>query len=313
MSYKKIGIIGFGSWVKNAYLPILSNIKEVTISHISAKTKESLDLAKNKINNDSCKFSSDYLEVINNKDLDLIILSVPDNIHGKILDQIISKDIDCIFEMPISDNNKEAEAIINKISSKNNIYIPNLEMSYLPVVDYLRDIFSNKEFGDLLTAKLKLSASWWPGFSIYSASSWYIDVLNNIFNLFPKKVISNIESNSNFPTESKGSAILDYGDFLAEWEFDMESNEILSVILDLYFEKKLIKVDLLTSEIKSENNKKISFSEPYQGWAGMKEFIINSVFEKQDKDIHMTNIEVLQKISNGLDLSMKTKDWSEIK
>ena len=45
----------------------------------------------------------------------------------------------------------------------------------------------------------------------------------------------------------------------------------------------------------------------------MKEFIINSVFEKQDKDIHMTNIEVLQKISNGLDLSMKTKDWSEIK
>ena len=93
----------------------------------------------------------------------------------------------------------------------------------------------------------------------------------------------------------------------------MESNETLSVILDLYFEKKLIKVDLLTSEIKSENNKKIPFSEPYQGWAGMKEFIINSVFEKQDKDVHMTNIEVLQKISNGLDLSMKTKDWSEIK
>ena len=127
--------------------------------------------------------------------------------------------------MPIYNNNKEAEAIINKISSNNNIYIPNLEMSYLPVVDYLRDTFSNKEFGDLLTAKLKLSASWWPGFSIYSASSWYIDVLNKIFNLFPKKVISNIESNSNFPTESKGSAILDYGDFLAEWEFDMESNE----------------------------------------------------------------------------------------
>ena len=76
MSYKKIGIIGFGSWVKNAYLPILSNIKEVTISHISAKTKESLDLAKNKINNDSCKFSSDYLEVINNKDLDLIIIKI---------------------------------------------------------------------------------------------------------------------------------------------------------------------------------------------------------------------------------------------
>ena len=48
MSYKKIGIIGFGSWVKNAYLPILSSIKDVTISHISAKTKESLDLAKNK-------------------------------------------------------------------------------------------------------------------------------------------------------------------------------------------------------------------------------------------------------------------------
>ena len=53
MSYKKIGIIGFGSWVKNAYLPILSNIKEVTISHISTKNKDSQDLTKDKYKNKS--------------------------------------------------------------------------------------------------------------------------------------------------------------------------------------------------------------------------------------------------------------------
>ena len=40
-----------------------------------------------------------------------------------------------------------------------------------------------------------------------------------------------------FKVVSKGIAILDYEDFTAEWEFDMESKYGLSVVLDLFFEE----------------------------------------------------------------------------
>ena len=309
MTYKKIGIIGFGSWVKNAYLPVLSEIENLNISHVSTKTEKSLVTAKTLINNTDCKFSLDYMRLIDDKQLDLIIISVPDSSHGKIISDVLSRDIDCIFEMPLSMENSESKKIISKMSHKSNIYIPNLEMSHLPIISYLGKMFETNKFGNLEKAKLKLSANWWPGFSIYTASPWYIDVFNKIFKIAPKRVTSSGVTKSKFPTESKGSAILDYGDFFAEWEFDMETQTELSVILDLYFEKETVQVDLMKSEIKSDNNKKISFFEPHYGWPGMKEFILNTMFEKQDRLQHIEDINILQNISNGLKLSVNTKDW----
>ena len=247
MTYKKIGIIGFGSWVKNAYLPVLSEIENLNISHVSTKTEKSLITAKTLINNIDCKFSLDYMRLIDDKQLDLIIISVPDSSHGKIISDVLSRDIDCIFEMPLSMENSESKKIISKMSSKSNIYIPNLEMSHLPIISYLGKMFETNKFGNLEKAKLKLSANWWPGFSIYTASPWYIDVFNKIFKIAPKRVTSSGVTKSKFPTESKGSAILDYGDFFAEWEFDMETQTELSVILDLFFEKETVQVDLLKS------------------------------------------------------------------
>jgi len=312
MTYEKIGLIGFGKWVKDAYLPFLKNLNESKVEHISTRTQKSLDNAKSIFGN-SPKYSLDYKHLINDKEIDLIILSVPDDIHGDLLSDILSKDVDCIFEMPLTGNKENSENIISKIKNQNNLIIPNLEMSYLPIVDYLRKIIHEGSYGKLLNAKFKLSANWWPGFGIYASSSWYIDVLNKIFDETPVRVLSKVEKKSKFPTESKGIAVLDYEKFIAEWEFDMESTEGLSVILDLFFEEKNMKVNLMTSEIISANNKKIEFFEPYHGWPGMNEFL-QSVFysDNKEKIKYFAEIESLQKISNALELSMSTNQWVKL-
>ncbi|MEC7837143.1 MAG: Gfo/Idh/MocA family oxidoreductase [Chloroflexota bacterium] len=312
MTYEKIGLIGFGKWIKDAYLPFINNLNESKVAHVSTKTQKSLDYAKSIFGNYP-RYTLDYKQVLRDKEIDLLILSVPDEFHGEFISDILSIDVDCIFEMPLTENKENSETLISKIKNQNNLIIPNLEMSYLPIVEYLRKIIHEGSYGKLLNAKFKLSANWWPGFGIYASSPWYIDVLNKIFDATPVRVLSKVEKKSKFPTESQGIAFLDYEKFIAEWEFDMESTEGLSVILDLFFEEKAMKVNLMTSEIVSENNKKIEFFEPYHGWPGMNEFL-QSVFysDNKQKIKYIREIESLQKISNALELSMNTNQWVKL-
>lgn len=313
MTYEKIGLIGFGNWIIDAYLPFISSSRNIKVTHISTKTQNSLDKAK-LIFGEQANYTLDYKKLIQDESLDLVILSVPDEIHGDILLEILSRDIDCVFEMPLTLNQKNTEKIISKIKAQNNLMIPNLEMSYLPIVNFLKSVIQEKKYGKILSSRLLLSANWWPGFGIYSSSAWYIDVLNKIFDSIPLKVLSKVEKKSKFPSESKGTAILDYEDFTAEWEFDMESKNGLSVVLDLFFEEKNMKINLMTSEIISENNKKIEFFEPFHGWPGMNEFL-KSIFNssnKHQKTKYIREIESLQNIANALELSMNTNQWVKI-
>ena len=51
--------------------------------------------------------------------------------------------------------------------------------------------------------------------TIYSISPWYIDVLNKILGVTPKRVLSVGEKNPTYESESKGFTILDYDDYEA--------------------------------------------------------------------------------------------------
>ena len=55
----KIGLIGFGHWAKEAYLPILLNRKDTEIIGVSAKTDKTLNSAKSLIGN-TVKLFKDY-------------------------------------------------------------------------------------------------------------------------------------------------------------------------------------------------------------------------------------------------------------
>ncbi len=87
MSYEKIGLIGFGKWVEIAYLPCLFDLENSKISHVSTKSQRTLNKAK-KLLGDNLKYSLNYKDLIYDNDLDIIILSIPDEIHGDLLLEI---------------------------------------------------------------------------------------------------------------------------------------------------------------------------------------------------------------------------------
>ena len=233
MSYKKIGFIGFGKWVKNAYLPFIQKLEDAEISYVCARS-ESTILEAQKIIGDQCKYTRNYNELLEDSELDLVILSVPDEMHGQIMNDILSKNIDCIFEMPIAEKKIISEKLIAITKSKKNLIVPNLEFSHLPIISKLNNYVINKSFGELSRVNLKLLSPGWGPIetsikTIYSISPWYIDVLNKILGVTPKRVLSVGEKNPTYESESKGFTILDYDDYWGFWDYDIESSEKLSV------------------------------------------------------------------------------------
>ena len=178
MKLQNIGLIGFGSWIESAYLPLL-NSKTNAIKAIAARTENTLIKAKKILGNDSF-FTNEYKNLLYKPDIDLVILCVPDELHEKIMKDIINSKKNCIFEMPLSENINSSKELITLMDKSENFFIPNLETSQLPIIKKLSDFKNEKSLGNLLNIHMVMNAPNWgptPNLtkSVYSISPWYID------------------------------------------------------------------------------------------------------------------------------------------
>ena len=110
-----IGIIGAGNFTRSTLLPILKNI-DVEIKYIASSGGLSgTQLAKKyRIK----KTTTDYTELLNDKEVDTIIIATPHNSHAKLVIESISSGKDTFVEKPLALNNKELKEI-QKIVKKN--------------------------------------------------------------------------------------------------------------------------------------------------------------------------------------------------
>ena len=157
-------------------------------------------------------------------------MSVPDELHELILKDIINSKKNCIFEMPLSENINSSNELIDLMDKSQSFFIPNLEVSYLPIIKKLIDFRNDKSLGNLLNINMVMNAPKWgptPNLtkSVYSISPWYIDPLNKISGNLPTRVLSIGEKFPKSFSESRANIILDYSTHWASWNFNMESSK----------------------------------------------------------------------------------------
>ncbi len=111
-----IGIIGSGNFTGAIILPKLqkcnANIKYIASSGGLSST---IMAKKYKIPNST----TDYNEILNDKEIDLIIVTTKHHIHSKITNEAIIKGKNVYVEKPLALNDKELDKIIENYNSKN--------------------------------------------------------------------------------------------------------------------------------------------------------------------------------------------------
>ena len=217
---KKInwGIIGLGK-IAQTFSEGFFYTNNSRLLAISSKTDEKLEKFKKRFDIRNSYIFKNYEELINCKDVDLVYIALPNNLHYKWITKAIEKNKKILVEKPAVINFNNAKKIQKKILKKNLFFSEGYMYRYYPQIEKIIEIIVSGEIGSPISME----------------SSFGLNLLTKkkfiFFNKF-KKINSN---NRLFNKKLGGGCILDLGCYPTSF-----SLLIASLIKNLDYKKNKI-------------------------------------------------------------------------
>jgi predicted dehydrogenase len=146
---RNIGIIGVGRWGAN-YLRTLLNQKNAKVKWICSGTQSTINKAIKKVNpNYSIKTTTNYKDILKDKEVDAVIIATPGSTHYKITKESLLSNKHVLVEKPFCMNSKHAEELA-KISKKQKkiLMVGHLHL-FNPGIQKLSEDIKRGKFGKL--------------------------------------------------------------------------------------------------------------------------------------------------------------------
>ncbi len=188
------GIIGLG----NIALKFSENLvkhKNSRLFAIASKDKSKLDRFQNQFSINSKKCFSNYEDLIDCKELDIIYIALPNALHFEWVKECINRKKNVLVEKPATLNYSQAKTINTLLEKKPVLFAEAMQYRYLPQTQKVINLLRDNTIGDLV--------------SINSSFGSNLLSKKNIFGFEKEKKI-NIE-NRLFNKNLGGGAILDLG------------------------------------------------------------------------------------------------------
>ena len=148
-NYKKIpgkvgvSIIGSGNFTKSTLLPNLSKLKEeVDLLGISSQSGGSAGVIANRYR---FKYAtSDYREILQDPQTDLIFITVPHNLHASIASEALRGGKDVFVEKPLAINLDQLKEIVKAKEESGRRVMVGFNRRFSPLTQWIRDLLGNK-------------------------------------------------------------------------------------------------------------------------------------------------------------------------
>lgn len=138
-----IGIIGTSNLVHH-FLHI--DKKKFSIKAISGRDKNKLKLFSQKLN---CKFFFDHNELINQENIDLIYICLPEYFHYEYIKKSIEKNKNVICEKSFGVSENQISDLVRLANSKNKYLFESFMYFYHNQYDFINKIIDQKKYGQL--------------------------------------------------------------------------------------------------------------------------------------------------------------------
>jgi len=112
----RIGIIGLGYIATNAHIPAIKKVEEAELVAVADIDTKKLRSAERKLGK-SIKFFTDYREMLEQPDLDMVTICLPSHLHGEATIQALEANKHVLVEKPLATSLEEALEIV-KLSKK---------------------------------------------------------------------------------------------------------------------------------------------------------------------------------------------------
>lgn len=325
----KIGMIGFGKWVKSAYLPALEYDSRAEVVAITASSEETKKKAQHMLG-ESVIIYHDYQSLLDNADIDAVMMAVPDKVHQEILLACLQKKVPVFYEPPISLVRHQMPIMIDQLINAQCLSFAHLELGYHPIFQRIKSLIDKGIIGALQDVTITLHANWGADPDadlclIDRMSCWYVDVLNRIIGTVPERVFLLEGNGESGRMQAQGIGIYDYNGVWGIFKADVGRKGKESIVVELTGEKGCIRADYFTGELTYVSGTKANHEdfvesclplEPYADYPAVRETVsvfLDNVTGQEPSLGNAYRVAQLSAIGLAIDESKDTGNWVKVK
>ena len=260
MSLLRIGLIGYGKWTRNAYLPALKRDGRAVITSVAAKSESTREMISRDLGSNVSIFEG-FESLLEGSELDAVFIGVPDFLHESAIRAVLDTGLPALYEPPVSDKRENMLPMIQRLLEAPQITHANIELCYNPVVGRAAELMRKNALGTMQTANINLQSSWGPkpGFEISNInhmSAWYVDILNRILGAAPSRVMMFDGHGVSGKRQSHSSAYYDYNGVWGHIKANIASVGELDMRVELSGDDGDIVINMVSGElrIRTRNN-----------------------------------------------------------
>ena len=138
-----VGIIGAGNFVKATMLPFMASNGKYSFIGIADRSGKNSSIAGNK--NQFKYATSDYKKLLEDKDVNLIVVSTNHSSHGKLICEALNAGKDVYAEKPIAINLQQVEEVENCIKNSGKRLYVGYNRRFSPHAQFIKKYLKNIE------------------------------------------------------------------------------------------------------------------------------------------------------------------------
>lgn len=149
----KVGIIGCGGIANQKHLPALAGIEEVEVVAFCDIVEERAILSKNTYGTSDGRVYSDYKEMLEKEDLDIVHVCTPNSSHAEISIAAMEADNHVMCEKPMAKTTEEARAMIEASEKTGKKLTIGYQNRFRKDSQFLHAACAEGELGEIYNAK----------------------------------------------------------------------------------------------------------------------------------------------------------------
>lgn len=246
-----VGVIGTGGFAKTMHLPILKKLSNL-YSIIALCDLDGVKVKQN-ANRYGAKYcTTDYQDILKDKDIDLVIITLPHNLHARISMEAAKAGKAVFCEKPMALNNEELKKLVDVLKDTKTPYLVGFNRRFSPFAKKIKEIIHPRE--NLIIIDYQMNAGYLPKdhwTQTEAGGGRNIGEACHIYDLFTYLTDSEIKKINVLSINPKNKKYLKNDNFVASLKFEngsicnliytaIGSNEYPKEQMKIYFDGKII-------------------------------------------------------------------------
>ncbi len=114
MTEIRVGLIGYGNWTRQAYVPALQRDGRAQIVAAAARTDATRKLVQEQIRKNVAVFDS-VSSLLKATELDAVMIAVPDTVHEETLIAALDAGVSVLYEPPVATTRDKMRSVLARL------------------------------------------------------------------------------------------------------------------------------------------------------------------------------------------------------